>query len=99
MSSAPYPAGRSPMFVAYHFRPPFHHQPPDKPQQRPFPVFGGSFWFRSRRTWLRATLAVSPTCLAESCSLALRTGCLALGCSRPRLSASPLLCASCSFTV
>lgn len=36
---------------------------------------------------------------AESCSLALRTGCLALGCSRPRLAASPLLCASCSFTV
>jgi hypothetical protein len=36
---------------------------------------------------------------AESCLLALRTGCLALGCSRPRLAASPLLCASCSFTV
>ena len=26
------------MFVAYHFDPPFHHQPPDKPQQRPFSV-------------------------------------------------------------
>ena len=80
-------------------RPPFHHQPPDKPQQRPSSVLGESRWFRSSRTWLRASLAVSPTCLAESCSLALRTGCLALGCSRPCLAASPLLCASCSLTV
>ena len=55
-------------------RPPFHHQPPDKPQQRPFTVLGESHWFRSLRTWLRSSLAVSPTCLAESCSLALRTG-------------------------
>src|SRR6516162_3226190 len=99
MNSAPYPTGRSPMFVAYHFDPPFHHQPPDKPQQRPFAVLGESHWFRSLRTWLRSSLAVSPTCLAESCSLALRTGCLALGCSRPCLATSPLLCASCSLTV
>jgi hypothetical protein len=27
-------------------RPPFHHQPPDKSQQRPFAVLGESHWFR-----------------------------------------------------
>jgi hypothetical protein len=98
MNAAPYPRQLSRVTRSSR-RPPFHHQPPDKPQQRPFSVLGESHWFRSRRTWLRSGLAVSPTCLAESCSLVLRTGCLALGCSRPRLSAPPLLYASCSFTV
>jgi hypothetical protein len=97
MNAAPYPRQLSRVTRSSR-RPPFHHQPPDKPQQRPFSVLGESHWFRSRRTWLRSGLAVSPTCLAESCSLVLRTGCLALGCSGPRLSAPPLLCASCSFT-
>ena len=56
--------------------------------------------FRSDiRTWIRLLSAGSPACLAKSCSLALRTGRLALGCFRLRLAALPLLCASCSFTV
>jgi len=53
------------MFASYHFDQPFHHQPPDKPQQLPFPVLCKSSWFRSRRTWLRAFPAVSPTCLGR----------------------------------
>jgi hypothetical protein len=36
--------------------------------------------------------AGSPACLAKPCSLALRTGRLALGCFRLRLAALPLLC-------
>jgi hypothetical protein len=49
--------------------------------------------FRSDiRTWIRLLSAGSPICLAKSCSLALRTGRLALGCFRLRLAALPLLC-------
>ena len=91
--------GRSPMFVAYHFDPHSTTNHPTSPSSVPLPCSVSPTGSALLRTWLRSSLAVSPTCLAESCSLALRTGCLALGCSRPCLAASPLLCASCSLTV
>src|SRR6516164_9166241 len=82
------------MFVAYHFDPHSTTNHPTSPSSDPLPCSVSPTGSAFLRTWLRSSLAVSPTCLAESCSLALRTGCLALGCSRPCLAASPLLCAS-----
>jgi len=54
-------------------RPPFHHQPPDKPQQRPFTVLGESHWFRSfadLASRIASSLALLPgrivfTCVAD----------------------------------
>src|SRR6202035_338318 len=91
------PQGRSPMLLAHYFDPHSTTNHLTSPSSAPFPCSvrppGSALWL----TWLRALVAVSPTCPAESCSLALRTGCLALGCSRPRLTTHALTLCFMSF--